>query len=404
MDKTNRFEQRTIRVFVSSTFKDMHAERDHLVRFVFPELKEKCRKNHIHLIDVDLRWGVSEEDSEGGKALDICLDEIDSCRPYFLGLLGHRYGFTPSGERYSITAQEIYHGVLHNEIPRQIVDMRKIIEGRLENKTLTNGQIDCLKQCYLWNANKGKYLLKKDVTPVELEMICSIFKNYSTYQRDRSFFFFRSKSLTENLAGTSTKNFFETNLTIKEKLEKLKQEIIDTGLLYFEYDDIESFGIKVGEILQQRIESELGDLVEDEKDWLEEEVEFHELFMADRTRRFLGRKDLLDRMHSFCEVKGESLMMVITGESGCGKSALIGRFAEDVFHNHPDWLVISHFVGASSNSTNLRQTLRRFCTILNKANGFSEEVPEDIKELLKVFPEWIEKAVNNKKIIFSLMQ
>lgn len=75
---------KTIRVFISSTFRDMHAERDHLVRFVFPELIDKCRKHHVHLIDVDLRWGVSEKDAEDGKALDICLDEIDSCRPFFL--------------------------------------------------------------------------------------------------------------------------------------------------------------------------------------------------------------------------------------------------------------------------------------------------------------------------------
>jgi len=45
----------TVRVFISSTFRDMHAERDHLVRFVFPELKEKCCKHRVNLIDVDLR-------------------------------------------------------------------------------------------------------------------------------------------------------------------------------------------------------------------------------------------------------------------------------------------------------------------------------------------------------------
>jgi hypothetical protein len=76
----------------------MHTERDHLVRFVFPELKEKCRQQRVHLIDVDLRWGVTEADAQDGKALDICLDEIDSCRPYFIGLLGHRYGWIPSGQ------------------------------------------------------------------------------------------------------------------------------------------------------------------------------------------------------------------------------------------------------------------------------------------------------------------
>ena len=52
---------KTIRLFISSTFRDMHAERDHLVRVVFPELKEKCRKHRVNLVDVDLRWGVSEE-------------------------------------------------------------------------------------------------------------------------------------------------------------------------------------------------------------------------------------------------------------------------------------------------------------------------------------------------------
>jgi hypothetical protein len=95
---------KTARIFISSTFKDMHAERDHLVRIVFPELKERCRERHIQLIDVDLRWGVTEEQAGGGEALDICLDEIDSCRPFFIGLLGQRYGYIPPGQEHSIKA------------------------------------------------------------------------------------------------------------------------------------------------------------------------------------------------------------------------------------------------------------------------------------------------------------
>ncbi|MBN2560004.1 MAG: DUF4062 domain-containing protein [Phycisphaerae bacterium] len=39
---TSATPDRTIRVFVSSTFRDMHAERDHLVTVVFPELRS-CR-------------------------------------------------------------------------------------------------------------------------------------------------------------------------------------------------------------------------------------------------------------------------------------------------------------------------------------------------------------------------
>ncbi len=33
---------RTIRIFISSTFKDMHSERDYLVKFVFPEMRPRA--------------------------------------------------------------------------------------------------------------------------------------------------------------------------------------------------------------------------------------------------------------------------------------------------------------------------------------------------------------------------
>ena len=46
---------RTVRVFISSTFRDMQAERDHLVRFVFPRLREELLTRRIHFVDVDLR-------------------------------------------------------------------------------------------------------------------------------------------------------------------------------------------------------------------------------------------------------------------------------------------------------------------------------------------------------------
>src|SRR5688500_11445018 len=78
----------TVRVFISSTFRDMHAERDHLVRVVFPELAQRMAARRVHLRPVDLRWGVLDEED----SLEVCLDVIEECRPFFLGLLGERYG------------------------------------------------------------------------------------------------------------------------------------------------------------------------------------------------------------------------------------------------------------------------------------------------------------------------
>jgi hypothetical protein len=59
---------KVVRVFISSTFRDMHAERDHLVTVVFPELRECCEKLGLEFFDVDLRWGVPEKTVDGETA------------------------------------------------------------------------------------------------------------------------------------------------------------------------------------------------------------------------------------------------------------------------------------------------------------------------------------------------
>nr|XP_006811880.1 PREDICTED: leucine-rich repeat and WD repeat-containing protein KIAA1239-like [Saccoglossus kowalevskii] len=57
----NLVERRTgwkiIRIFVSSTFKDFHAEREALIKQVFPDLRQWCEKRRLKLVECDLRWG-----------------------------------------------------------------------------------------------------------------------------------------------------------------------------------------------------------------------------------------------------------------------------------------------------------------------------------------------------------
>jgi hypothetical protein len=65
-------QDRVIRVFISSTFRDMHAERDYLVKFVFPQLRRLCEARGVTWGEVDLRWGVTDEEAAEGKVLPIC--------------------------------------------------------------------------------------------------------------------------------------------------------------------------------------------------------------------------------------------------------------------------------------------------------------------------------------------
>jgi hypothetical protein len=90
-----------VTIFISSTFNDMHRERDYLVKNVFPELREWCEQRKIHLVDVDLRWGVTAEDTKNNNALKVCLKNIDKSRPFFLCFLGQRQGWVPEEDKIS---------------------------------------------------------------------------------------------------------------------------------------------------------------------------------------------------------------------------------------------------------------------------------------------------------------
>lgn len=127
---------REIKVFLSSTFSDMQETRDYLTKKIFPRIEQECRRRGLLFSVLDLRWGVTEQESKSGKVLEICIDEIKRTRPYFIGLLGDRYGWIPEEDeiarnrnleakypwirdclqkKYSITEIEMQYGALENE-------------------------------------------------------------------------------------------------------------------------------------------------------------------------------------------------------------------------------------------------------------------------------------------------
>jgi hypothetical protein len=102
----------TVHVFVRSTFNDMHAERDYLVKEVFPELRDFCEERKLRLVDIDLRWGVSEADAtHNQRVVEVCLQNIDRCRPFLLCFLGQRYGWIPGLGDVSAETLEKYRGL-----------------------------------------------------------------------------------------------------------------------------------------------------------------------------------------------------------------------------------------------------------------------------------------------------
>ncbi|XP_064618005.1 telomerase protein component 1-like [Liolophura sinensis] len=143
---TKRKTWKTIRLFVSSTFKDMNSEREHLVKQIFPQLRQWCEGRKLRLIECDLRWGIPK-DSDTSKTLIGCLSQIDRCReenecPYFLCMLSERYGWCPQPTevpdhiktRYkwmpgiSVTSLEILTGAYWDHNPNVSVEV--FLEGQ----------------------------------------------------------------------------------------------------------------------------------------------------------------------------------------------------------------------------------------------------------------------------------
>ncbi|GAA4758266.1 DUF4062 domain-containing protein [Gordonia alkaliphila] len=126
-------------VFVSSTFRDFHVERDVLAGPVRERLDELVASLGVRVELIDLRWGVDtlgvSEDDAARRVLDVCLREVQRARPLFVGFVGDRFGFVPevtharavaksagvpesqSVEGLSVTALEFGFGLLWDSAP-----------------------------------------------------------------------------------------------------------------------------------------------------------------------------------------------------------------------------------------------------------------------------------------------
>ena len=135
--QNNLIENRHIRVFISSTFQDLQDERDYLMRHIFPELRLYASRRDVTLTELDLRWGITEDEAKSGKVLEICFNEIENSVPFFIGIIGNRYGWRPNisdinidvfdkfeaikgyiEKHLSVTEMEMQFGVLEHAFPQ----------------------------------------------------------------------------------------------------------------------------------------------------------------------------------------------------------------------------------------------------------------------------------------------
>ena len=381
---------RTVRVFISSTFRDMHAERDYLVGVVFPELRERLEGHRVHLIDIDLRWGVTRSQAENDQVLALCLEQIDECRPFFLSLLGERYGSVPT--RFPADSLKRFGWVQHHA-------GKSLTELEVLHAALSGSEFG-FREHRVTNWLLGIFHRARQKRQVH----------------SRVFFYFRDpQALGAVPDAVRYEVYAESDPTSIARLADLKRRIRSSGYPLIDgyparwdpnvFDrpsrsqgrlvGLEAFGERVRQQLWQAIREELrlADRVTPraDPDPLAEEQDYHERFMESRLRVYVGREQINDALLAFAD-GNDVVPCLVTGPSGSGKSAALARFVRDYQNKQTQTLVIPHFIGASPRSTNLRDMLRRFCQILKARFGFAEDVPEEVAKLSVTFRDFVGKV------------
>jgi len=350
MNDLDFLEKRQIRIFVSSTFRDMQEERKYLITKVFPSIRRYCEEREVSLFELDLRWGISEEEAKQGKVFDICLREVRKTKPFFIGLLGERYGWIPSEAERKAMAENT---AIFEDFP--------------------------------WIADE----LEKGTSITEIEMQEGVLRSE---EKMNAFFYFRSSKMETIEEFIEKKDSHEANMLLALKKTIKEQDVYPVK----EYDSLEHLGILVENDLKALV-NELfpkASLSPLERERLEQRN-----FLKSRTRVYVLNPEWFAKLDEFVESNDEGL--AIRGGNGMGKSALLANWiTKRLERQNNNEKIIYHFIGTSQSSGNIHKIIQRlinevrdiynipvkdeasFETIESENKNTSKKLKKELEELL----------------------
>lgn len=446
-------------VFISSTFNDMHAERDYLVKRVFPELGEWCSRRRLQLIDIDLRWGVTEADAAYNKNVaNVCLRRIDQCRPFFISFVGQRRGWVPKKEdlsgttfdtypdlseivgKVSITEMEIMHAVLepfnqdlmkgqdsnNSQDPgdsaffflrkdHYLEELQSEDQG-YQRRVYTNDWIEDETERQLNNAILEKWRKKllgesfqafeydakwdNRLTTPELSMpkVCPSLASQNQK---------RWRSDWDDLGIRLDGEALALNSGESKQADLINENITKGRLTQFALNG-ESLGDGITRKMKTAIKAGYPEHFTDVKlNGLEHELDQNEQFLSKNSDGFLERDDAIAALDDYVRSTSNRLF-VVTAESGVGKTTLlanwIDKFRQSNHETGGSYLTF-RFVGLTAQSLTPETLLFSLLRELKEIAGcldHKDDIPVDPVEIKRAFPELLAAAGKKRKIIIVI--
>lgn len=349
---------RTIKIFISSTFSDMHSERDVIRKLVIPRLNDALLKHGITVMATDLRWGVDtvglDEETRETKVLRVCMDAITNSRPFFVALIGDRYGWVPSKDRID----RFRHSISDDD--------SSLIPDGISPRSVT-----------------------------EMEIILGAL---GTEERlSHSFFCFRNADSYEAMDEETLKKFVDAvsdNPSVRDnvhKLGSLKHRIMEAcddnedRIIHYSgtWDSVSRRFTALETFANDLYERLLNDILADqekivETNGLNGEAQCLRRFIEANTANFCGRRTLLSRLTDYVinhrepeSVLRDGLGLVLTGRSGCGKSYLFSALCSrlEAVSDEKRLLVLAHAAGITPASVSVEQMVKRWIDQMTEVLG-----------------------------------
>ncbi|NLT15434.1 MAG: DUF4062 domain-containing protein, partial [Clostridiales bacterium] len=393
-------------VFISSTFNDMHAERDYLVKRVFPELSEWCEARKLHLVDIDLRWGVTEADSEKNKrVVEVCLDNIDRCRPFFLCFLGQRRGWIPGTKDIS---EETFlkFSKLVNYMGASVTEM-EIIHALID--PMLNGSIEGLQEQeraffflrspeYLKYVNnqtvRNIYTNEGEVDPEAADEALAHFKDGVVHKSGRPVFYYLA--LWDNEKSTP-------ELAVAGMAADSDKQGITQGRLTDFTCDGAPLASSVLALLKQAIDErypDRTDLTNQKVSPLQRELDQQDQFLQLAGEGFIPRTGDFNEISKYVH-NDERRPFTLCAAPGLGKTSFLAHFIEELLARNTV-MVVYRFVGVSDESWSLHRLLSSIIQELKAAGRIQAPLPVTAGEIKNKFSDLLENAGTNGKLVILI--
>ncbi len=314
-------------------------EREQLVKKIFPRIRKECRERGIEFTEIDLRWGITEEESRTGKTIRICLEEIDRCRPYFIGIIGSRYGWVPG-----------------------ITEIEKDEE--------------MLKE-FPWLRDYAA----SDKSIIEME-----FAHGAILRKNDSAFFYEQGNNDSQYSNDKMDSNDKSFQSISS-LESLKHTLQSTGVPYRRFTDPEELGEQVFQDILTILDRDFPQ--KKEMTPLDHERAEHEAYSRNRRQSYVANPEYYEAFAKYVESDGPPL--IIWGRSGLGKSALMAYLAHEYQTRNPNAFVVQHFIGAAEGS-DPEDVMRQVMMEIKERYQLADTIPTDENALREEFPVWLAKV------------